>query len=195
MIDASPFTGPTNIHDYVPEDDVSIIMNSEELFEEHDEIMDMAVDCNVIIFSPIEKALQYWRQPSTNPRQDLKSVCTEPTMDTNDSPLDCTNDVEVILSLFPELLKFVSDLESELEASMYKVFRLNSDYCSLVATAPTIPMPSLLDTKSQSNMTIPSKYHLTWYDTVDCIVEPLPLLDLPIIGQSDKQAKASNDAW
>jgi hypothetical protein len=23
----------------------------------------------------------------------------------------------------------------------------------------------------------------------------LPLLDLPIIGQSDKQAKASNDAW
>jgi hypothetical protein len=95
-----------------------------------------------------------------------------------------------VLSLFPELFEFVSDLESELEASMYKVFWLNSDSFSLVATAPTIPMPSLLDTKNQSNMTIPSKCHLTWYDTVDCIVEPLPLPDLPIVGQSDKQAKA-----
>jgi hypothetical protein len=40
MIDASPGTGPNNIHDYVPEDDVSIIMNNQEIFE--DEIMDMA---------------------------------------------------------------------------------------------------------------------------------------------------------
>jgi hypothetical protein len=82
---------------------------------------------------------------------------------------DCTNgDDEVILSLFPELFEFVSDLESELETSIYEVFRLNSDYCSLVATAPTIPMPSLLDTKNQSNMRIPSECHLTLYDTVDC---------------------------
>jgi hypothetical protein len=45
MIDASPGTGPNDIHDYVPEDDVSIITNTEELFEEQDEIMDMAVLC------------------------------------------------------------------------------------------------------------------------------------------------------
>jgi hypothetical protein len=61
MIDASPSTGPTNIHEYVLEDDVSIIVNTEELFEEQDEIMDMAVDSNTMIFSPIKKALQYWR--------------------------------------------------------------------------------------------------------------------------------------
>jgi hypothetical protein len=53
VIDASPGTGPTDIHDYVPEDDVSIITNTEELFEEQDE--------SVTIFSPIEKALPYWR--------------------------------------------------------------------------------------------------------------------------------------
>jgi hypothetical protein len=67
MIDASVGTGPNDIHDYVPEDDVSIITNTEEIFEEQDEIMDMAVDSNVMIFSPIKKALQYWRHPDTNP--------------------------------------------------------------------------------------------------------------------------------
>jgi hypothetical protein len=36
---------------------------------------------------------------------------------------DCTNgDDEVILSLFPELFEFVSDLESELETSIDEVF-------------------------------------------------------------------------
>jgi hypothetical protein len=90
-------------------------------------------------------------------------------VDTNDS-FDCTNDDEVILSLFPELIEFVSDLESELEASMDEAFRLNSDYCPSVATAPTIPMPSLLDTKNQSNVMFPSECHLTLYPTVDCIV-------------------------
>jgi hypothetical protein len=98
MIDASPGTGPNNIHDYVLEDDVFIITNTEELFEEQDE--------SVMIFSFIKKDLQYWRHPGTNPSHDLKSVCTEPTMDTNDS-LDCTNDDEVILSLFPELFEFM----------------------------------------------------------------------------------------
>ncbi len=107
--------------------------------------------------------------PGTNPSNDSKSVCTEPTVDTNDS-FDCTNDDEVILSLFPELIEFVSDLESELEASMDEAFRLNSDYCPSVATAPTIPMPSLLDTKNQSNVMFPSECHLTLYPTVDCIV-------------------------
>jgi hypothetical protein len=110
-------------------------------------------------------------------------------VDTNDS-VDCTNDDEVILSLFPELLEFVSALESELEASMDEVFRLNSDCCPLVATAPTIPTPSLLDTENQSNMRIPSECLLTLYDTVDCIVNSLPLKDLAIVGQSDKKAKA-----
>jgi hypothetical protein len=105
---------------------------------------------------------------------DSKSICTEPTVDTNDS-LDCTNDDEVTLSLFPELFQFVSDLESELEASMDEVFWFDSGYCPLVATTPTILMPSLLDTNNTSNMRIPSECHLTLSDTVDCIVDPLPL--------------------
>jgi hypothetical protein len=70
------------------------------------------------------------------------------------------------------------------------VFRFNSDYCTLVATATNIVMPSLLDTKNQSNMRIPSECHLTLYDTVDCIVDPLPLEELLIVGQFDKKAKA-----
>jgi hypothetical protein len=37
MIDASPGTHPNDIHDCVPEDDVSIIMSTKELFEEQDE--------------------------------------------------------------------------------------------------------------------------------------------------------------
>jgi hypothetical protein len=47
---------------------------------------------------------------------------------------------EVILSLFPELFEFVSDLESELEANMDEVFRFDSDYyCpSSVASNGTI---------------------------------------------------------
>jgi hypothetical protein len=40
------------------------------------------------------------------------------------------------------------------------------------------------------HMMIPSECHLTLYDTVDCIANPLPLLDLLIVGQSDKWAKA-----
>jgi hypothetical protein len=110
-------------------------------------------------------------------------------VDTNDS-LDCTNANEVILSIFPELFEFVSDLVSELETSMDKVSRLNSDYCTLVATAPTILMPSLLDTKNQSNMRIPLKCLLTLYGTKGCIVNSLPLEDLPIVGPSNRKAKA-----
>jgi hypothetical protein len=72
---------------------------------------------------------------------------------------------------------------------MDEVFRLNPDYCPLVASAPIIPMPSQLDTKNQSNMMIPSECHLTLYQTVDCIVDPLPLKDLPIVGHFDKTAK------
>jgi hypothetical protein len=37
MIDASPGTDLNDIHDFVLEDDVSIIMNTKELFEEQDE--------------------------------------------------------------------------------------------------------------------------------------------------------------
>jgi hypothetical protein len=32
--------------------------------------------------------------------------------------------------------------------------------------------------------------HLTLCDTEDCIVDPLPLEDLPIVGHSDEMAKA-----
>jgi hypothetical protein len=34
MIDGSPGTGPNNIPDFILEDNVSVIMNTEELFEE-----------------------------------------------------------------------------------------------------------------------------------------------------------------
>jgi hypothetical protein len=136
--------------------------------------MDMAEDSNVTIFSPFKKALQAWRHPGTNPSHDSKSVCTEQTVDTIDS-LHYTDDDELILSLFPGLFEFlVSDLESELEASMDEVFRFDSGYCPSVATAPTILMPSLIDTKNPSKMRIPLECHLTLYDTVDCIVDHLP---------------------
>jgi hypothetical protein len=52
MIDASPGTGPHNIHDFVPEDNVSIVMNIEELFEEQDEMKNMEAEGkNITIFS------------------------------------------------------------------------------------------------------------------------------------------------
>jgi hypothetical protein len=164
----------------------------EELLGEVTEMMDMIADSNVMIFSPIKKVLQAWRHRSTNPSHDSKSVCTEPTVDTNNS-LDCTNDDEVILTLCPELFEFTSDLESELEANMDEVFRFDSGYCPSVATTPTILMPSLLDTDNPSNMRIPSECHLTLSDTVDCIVDPLPLEDLRIVGHSDKKGKGLGD--
>ena len=44
-------------HDYVLEDDVSIVMDTKELlFEEQAEMMDMAADSKIMIFSPTEKA-------------------------------------------------------------------------------------------------------------------------------------------
>jgi hypothetical protein len=36
---------------------------------------------------------------------------------------------------------------------------------------------------------IPSECHLTLYETVDCVVNPLPLKDLPIVGHVDKTEK------
>jgi hypothetical protein len=73
------------------------------------EMMDVAVYSKVMIFSPTEKALQAWRHPGSNTSHDLWSVCTEPTVDTNDS-LNCTYADEMILSLFQELFGFVSHL-------------------------------------------------------------------------------------
>jgi hypothetical protein len=67
MSDASPSTGPTDIHDYVPEDDVSIVMDTEELlFEEQAEMMDMAADNKIMIFSYQEGCTSLetpWHQP------------------------------------------------------------------------------------------------------------------------------------
>jgi hypothetical protein len=67
MIDESPGTGPNDVHDHVLEDDMSVIMSTEELFEEQDDVMDIAAHSNLMIFSLIKNALQYWRHPSTNP--------------------------------------------------------------------------------------------------------------------------------
>jgi hypothetical protein len=153
-------------HACVPENDVSITMDTEELVGEAAEMMDMAADSKIMIFSPMEKGLH----PGTNQSHDSESVCAEPTVDTNDS-LDCTNEDEVISFLFPELFAFVSDLESELDTRMNEVFRLNSD-CS----CPLVPA-------------FPLECHMILYDSVGCIVNPLPLEELPIVGHSDKNAK------
>jgi hypothetical protein len=110
-------------------------MDTEELVGEATEIMNMMMmmmmmmmvaDSKIIIFTPTKKALQAWRHPGTNPSHDLESVCTKPTVDTNDS-LDCTNQDDIILALFPELFACVSDLKSELDTSMDEVFRLDFD--------------------------------------------------------------------
>jgi hypothetical protein len=58
------------------------------------------VDSKIMVFSPTKKALQAWRHPGTNPSHVSESVCTEPSVDTNDS-LDWSNDDELIMSLFP----------------------------------------------------------------------------------------------
>jgi hypothetical protein len=143
---------------------VSITTDTKELVSMAAVMMDMAEDSKIVIFSPTAKALQSWRHPGTNPSHHLESVCIEPTVDTDDS-LDYTNDDEVILSLFPELFGFVSDLESEL-------VRLDSD-CS----CPSVPA-------------FPFECHMTLYETVGCIVKPSPIDDLPIVGHSDKTTTA-----
>jgi hypothetical protein len=101
----------THIHGHgcVPENDVSITMDTEELVGEATEIMNMMMmmmmmmmvaDSKIIIFTPTKKALRAWRHPG----------------------------------LFPELIAFVSDLKSELDTSMDEVFRLDLD-CS----CPSLP--------------------------------------------------------
>jgi hypothetical protein len=62
-------------HGCVPENDVCITMNMEELIGELAEMMGMAADSNVKIFSHTKKAIQAWRHSSTNPSHDSKSVC------------------------------------------------------------------------------------------------------------------------
>jgi hypothetical protein len=70
----------------------------------------------------------------------------EPIVDTNAS-LDCANEDDVILSLFPELFGFVCDLKAELDTSIDELFWPDSGYnCPSVATATTILTPCLLDT-------------------------------------------------
>jgi hypothetical protein len=51
-------------------------------------------------------------------------------------------------------------------------------------------MPCLLDTKNQSNARIPLEYHLIVNGTEVCIVNLLPLEDLPIDGSSNHKAQA-----
>jgi hypothetical protein len=67
-------------------------MDTEELVGEATEILGRG---------KYQEGLTSLETPGTNPSHDLESVCTEPTEDTNDS-LDCTNEDEIILVLFPE---------------------------------------------------------------------------------------------
>ena len=57
MIDASPATDLNHIHDCVLEVDVAFIMDTEELVKEQGEMVKMAVDSNIMLFSLIEEAL------------------------------------------------------------------------------------------------------------------------------------------
>jgi hypothetical protein len=83
MSDASTDSELTHIHGHgcVLENDVSITIDTWELVGEATEMMDMAANSKIMIFSPTEKAVH----PGTNPSHDSESVCTEPTVDTNDS--------------------------------------------------------------------------------------------------------------
>ena len=54
-IDTSPGTGSNNIHDSVPEDDVSIVTNIKELFEEQDEKENEEAESKIM--------LAPWHQP------------------------------------------------------------------------------------------------------------------------------------
>jgi hypothetical protein len=76
---------------------------TELLFEKQAEMMDMAADSKIMIFSPTKKAVQAWRHPGTNPSHDLESVCTEPTVDTYDS-LAYTNEDESFCLYFQRFL-------------------------------------------------------------------------------------------
>ena len=73
-IDTSPGTGPNNIHDSVPEDDVSIVTNIKELFEEQDEKENVEVESKIMLLSPIKEVLQVWKHHNIDmwsPLQDL----------------------------------------------------------------------------------------------------------------------------
>jgi hypothetical protein len=63
MIDASPGHHPNNIHD--SEDDVSVVPNTEELFEEEDEKENVEVRSKNKLLSPIKEVLQVWKHDIT----------------------------------------------------------------------------------------------------------------------------------
>jgi hypothetical protein len=156
MSDTSTNSDLTHIdgHACVLENDVSITTETKKLGVAP-EMMNMAVDSKIIIFCPTKKDFKLgdtlaptqamtWSQSVLSQLWILMTLLTI-----------LMRMMSFCFTLFPELFAFVSDLESELDTStMDEAFRLNSDYCPLVATAPTIPMPSLLDTKNQSNMMI-----------------------------------------
>jgi hypothetical protein len=78
MIDATPSTDLNHIHDYIPEDDVSIITDTKELFKEQDEMEDMAVDSKVTLFSPIKEALQVWKHHGVDLWSQLQDLTWTP---------------------------------------------------------------------------------------------------------------------
>jgi hypothetical protein len=74
-IDASLGTHLNDIHDSVqPKNDVSIINNTEELFQEQDEKENVEAESKIMLLSPIEEVLQVWKHCGVNlwsPLQDL----------------------------------------------------------------------------------------------------------------------------
>jgi hypothetical protein len=73
MMDASPGPPhPNNIHDL--EDDVSIIPNTKELFEEQDEKENVEARSKIMLLSPIEEVFQVWKHLDVtlwSPLQDI----------------------------------------------------------------------------------------------------------------------------
>jgi hypothetical protein len=73
MMDASPGPPhPNDIHDL--EDDVSIIPNTKELFEEQDEKENVEARSKIMLLSPIEEVFQVWKHLDVtlwSPLQDI----------------------------------------------------------------------------------------------------------------------------
>jgi hypothetical protein len=78
MIDASPGTHPNDIHYCVQEDNVSIITNTKEHFEEQDEKENVEVESKIMPLSPIEVVFQVWKHCNVAPWSPLPDIMWTP---------------------------------------------------------------------------------------------------------------------
>ncbi len=77
-IDAPPGTGPNDIHDSILEDDVSIVPNTKELFEEQDEKENVEAGSKIMLLSPIEEVFQVWKHHNATLWSPLQGIIQTP---------------------------------------------------------------------------------------------------------------------